>query len=72
MIDTPCESNIYTAVEEHFSSENTRHSGIAANLQWLSTINMFSKRQIIEVAKEVVFPEVSKLNDSVTNKNHRD
>ena len=22
-IDTPCESNINTAVEEHFSSENT-------------------------------------------------
>ena len=26
----------------------------------------------IEVVKEVVLPEVSKLNDTVMNKNHRD
>ena len=48
-----------------------RHSGIAGDLQWLSTINLFSNRRV-DVVKEVVLPEVPKLNDLVMNKNHRD
>ena len=42
-------------------------SGIAVNLPWLSTI-----KEVKEVVKEVVLPEVSELNDSVMNKNHKD
>ena len=48
-----------------------RHSGIAGDLQWLSTINLFSNSRV-DVVKEVVLPEVPKLNDLVMNKNHRD
>ena len=43
-----------------------RHSSIPFNLQWLSIIKQ------IEVVKELVLPEVFKLNDSVMNKNQRD
>ena len=48
-----------------FHQKIFRHSGIAVNLQLLSSIYLFYHQP-------VVLPEVSKLNGAVMNKNHRD
>ena len=48
MIDTPCESNITTVVEEdtsYFYQKIPRNFCIAVSLQWLNTINLFSNRR---------------------------
>ena len=59
LIDAPLESNIKTVSEEQVSSEN-RHFGVDVN------------DKVQSVVKEVVLPEVSKLNDLVMNKNPGD
>ena len=69
MIVTPCESNINTVTEEHFSSES-RHRGIAVNDEVPSTSSETIKQ--IEVVKDVVLPEVSNLNESVITKRQED
>lgn len=45
VINRPSENNINNVVEEHFFWENNFYSGIAVNLKWLNTINLFSDRQ---------------------------
>ena len=69
LIDIPCETNIYTAVEKHVSSKKIYI------LILLATVSSTCFQQIvkqIEVIQKVVLPEVSKLNKSVMNKNQGD
>ena len=68
VIDTPWEGNINNVVEEHFSLENTETFWYCCQsrmIKYQQPVLKPSKK--IEVAKEVVLPEVSKLNDSVSN-----
>ena len=71
--DSRCKSNITVMLllKNISHPKIPRHSGIAVNLPSLSTIKMFQIVEQIKVVK-VVLPEVSNLNESAMNKNHRD
>ena len=60
---TPCKSNINT-VKDHFEN---RHSGIVANVEIPSTSSQTVEQ--IEIIKEIISSELSKLNGPVMQKN---
>ena len=66
VINKLCESNINTVVVEHFSSENTQTFWYCCQSTMIKTVEQSA------IVKKVVLSEVSKLNDSVMNKNHMD
>ena len=61
---TPCEIILILLLKNIFHQKIPRNSGIAVNIQLISSTNVFYHQP-------VVLTEVSKMNDSVMNKNHR-
>ena len=66
VINKLCESNINNVVVEHFSSENTQTFWYCCQSTMIKAVEQSA------IVKKVVLSEVSKLNDSVMNKNHMD
>lgn len=68
MIDGSCESNINVVIEENILSKNIHSHSVCC--WWWSIASSFSQQndEQIDVIKEIVLPEVSRLNDSVMDK----
>ena len=71
MIDTLCESNINTIIEENLQQKIDILVLLSISINEVPLSSSQTVTQI-EVVKKVVLPEVSKLNDSVMNKEQGD
>ena len=71
MIDTLCESNINTIIEENLQQKIDILVLLSISINEVPLSSSQTVTQI-EVVKEVVLSEVSKLNDSVMNKEQGD
>ena len=71
LIDKLCESNINTIIEENLQQKIDILVLLSISINEVPLSSSQTVTQI-EVVKEVVLPEVSKLNDSVMNKEQGD